>query len=266
MKTWIRSLLIIFISFGFGFLIGTIPVQKTVFPAYSQWLTSKSNADAISLSQSSRLKSGEEIAASMPEPGTLDEKLLVEKMMNYPLHFLEKAIELKTKSIEETQVKTFFSFSGNESEAKAWTSKINNAPLQSRTFKVKTNIRGGQTTYVFGGYLNYFFENGKMCWRLSGLMDIVESKQLVDVSSCENLKDLGRFQDEPYIVLPVHSNGLRDYVSHLAFPAPLLNLVPSKLLVLESESGLWREENPVDWSKVDDSERNRFVTSGIFQP
>jgi hypothetical protein len=267
-RVWMRSIIIIFISFTFGFVIGTIPVQKNVFPAYSQWVSNKkAAADSLQLSQSSR-SSGSDEALALPEPGTLEEQQLVEKFTLYPLHFLEKTIESKRKLIEDTQVRSFFTFSrddvnGGSTDSKKWVDKVHHSSFDARVFKMKGSIQAGPNHVPVTLFFSFKMNEGKYCWNLTGVFDLAEKKQRIDREVCSNLSDLGKFQDAPYVIFALHEKGVRDWLTYLAVPVPVLQEQPAKMLSLESETGLWKEDTLVDWNVVDPSEKARFEANGV---
>ena len=271
-KVWIRSIILIFISFAFGFLIGTIPVQKSVFPAYSQWVTNqKQAADTVSLNQSSRTATPEE-GQPLPEPGTLEEQQLVERFTLYPLHFLEKAIEAKRRQIESTQVRSFFTLSRYDqktaaptADAKKWMEKVALATGTSRVYRSRGEIHAGALRMPVTMYFTFRILDGRYCWSVSGLYELTDKKERFRTESCENLNDFGKFQDAPYALVAVSERGVRDWLTYLAVPVPALQDQPAKLLTLESETGLWKEESLIDWSATDANDRDRFENVGSSQ-
>ena len=268
-----RSIILIFISFSFGFVIGTIPMQSSVFPAYSQWITNKKGAtDSVQLNQSSRQQPSEE--SILPEPGTLEENQMVDRFTFYPLHFLEKTIEAKRKLIEDTQVRSFFTLakedgtgaSGNSSDSKKYINKIHATSFDARVYKAKSSLQIGSNHFVAYYFFSFKLQDGKYCWNLSGLYDLVETKQRFSRENCSNYNDFGKYQDEPFALIPVSERGVRDFLSYLALPVPVLQAEPAKLLSLETETGLWKEESLIEWTVAQKSEKDRFDSTGAYTP
>lgn len=271
-RVWMRSIILIFISFSFGFVIGTIPVQRNVFPAYSQWVSNqKAASDSLQTGQSARSQTAED-PLTLPEPGTLEEKQMVERFTFYPLHFLEKTLEAKRKLIEDTQVRSFFSLpkegsidsNGYTPDSRKWINKLHSSSFDARVFKAKGTILMGQNHFTMAAFFTFQLKDGKYCWNLSGLFDLVEQKQRFHRESCANLSDFGKFQEDPYALVPISEKGVRDWISYLALPVPVLVEQPGKFLSLESDTGLWKEETLLEWSVADPVEKDRFEASGTM--
>ncbi|RYZ74136.1 MAG: hypothetical protein EOP09_00890 [Proteobacteria bacterium] len=265
-RTWIRSIIIIFISFSFGFVIGTIPVQSRLFPAYSQWVSAKEQAkDQVNLNQSSRLN--DDGSLHLPEPGSLDEKQLIDQLGQYPLYILQKAEEAKVRLIDSTQILSFFSRSTKpddiESQAQAYRNQVHGDARNAKIYRARGQVQLGNFSAPYTYFLSFPFSGKSACWKLQGVIENGDKRTKIDRESCTGMNDFVKFQDIPYSIVQIHEDGIREWISYLAIPIPELVDQPVKLLSLDAQNGFWKEESPIEWTPVEKSEVDRTVQGGV---
>ncbi len=265
-RTWIRSIIIIFISFSFGFLIGTIPVQSRLFPAYSQWVSSKEQAqDQVNLNQSAR--TNDDGSMHLPEPGSLDEKQLVDQLGQYPLYILQKAEEAKIRLIDSTQILSFFSRATHAEEIEAqgqkWRDRIHgDNSRNAKIYRARGQIQLGNFSAPYTFFISFPFDGKKACLKLQGVIENGDRRTRIEREFCSGLSEFVKFQDIPYEIVQISEDGIREWVSYVAIPVPELVEQPVKLLTLEAQNGFWKEESTIEWTPVEKSEVDRTIQGG----